>query len=31
MHEARRLDHIKITERPQPGRRKRLPNAADII
>jgi hypothetical protein len=30
MHEARRLGHIKITERPQPGR-KNLPNVIEII
>jgi hypothetical protein len=30
MHEARRLSHIKITERPQPGR-KSLPNIVEII
>jgi hypothetical protein len=30
MHEARRLGHIKITERPQPGR-KNLPNIVEVI
>jgi hypothetical protein len=30
MHEARRLHHIKITERPQPGR-KSLPNIVEIV
>jgi hypothetical protein len=30
MHEARRLGHISITERPQPGR-KSLPNVIEII
>jgi hypothetical protein len=30
LHEARRLGHIKITERPQPGR-KNLPNLVEII
>jgi hypothetical protein len=30
MHEARRLHHIKITERPLPGR-KSLPNIVEII
>jgi len=30
MHEARRLGHIKITERPVPGR-KSLPNMVEII
>jgi hypothetical protein len=30
LHEARRLFHIKITERPQPGR-KNLPNLIEII
>jgi hypothetical protein len=30
MHEARRLGHIKITERPKPGR-KSLPNLVEII
>jgi hypothetical protein len=30
MHEARRLGHITITERPQPGR-KSLPNVVEII
>jgi hypothetical protein len=30
MHQARRLGHIKITERPQPGR-KNLPNVVEII
>jgi hypothetical protein len=30
LHEARRLGHIKITERPQPGR-KSLPNVIEII
>ena len=30
MHEARRLGHIKITERPHPGR-KSLPNIIEII
>jgi hypothetical protein len=30
LHEARRLGHIKITERPQPGR-KNLPNLIEII
>jgi hypothetical protein len=30
MHEARRLGHIKITERPVPGR-KSLPNVVEII
>jgi hypothetical protein len=30
LHEARRLGHIKITERPQPGR-KNLPNVVEII
>jgi hypothetical protein len=30
MHEARRLLHIKITERPQPGR-KSLPNIVEVI
>ena len=30
LHEARRLVHIKITERPQPGR-KNLPNVVEII
>jgi hypothetical protein len=30
MHEARRLGHIKITERPRPGR-KSLPNIVEII
>jgi hypothetical protein len=29
LHEARRLSHIKITERPQPGR-KNLPNLVEI-
>jgi hypothetical protein len=29
MHEARRLHHIKITERPVPGR-KSLPNLVEI-
>ena len=29
LHEARRLGHIKITERPQPGR-KNLPNVVEI-
>src|SRR5258706_12848461 len=30
MHEARRLHHLKITERPVPGR-KSLPNLVEII
>jgi hypothetical protein len=30
LHEARRLGHIRITERPQPGR-KNLPNLVEII
>lgn len=30
MHEARRLGHVAITERPRPGR-KNLPNAVEII
>jgi hypothetical protein len=30
LHEARRLGHIKITERPQPGR-KNLPNLVEIV
>jgi hypothetical protein len=30
LHETRRLGHIKITERPQPGR-KNLPNVVEII
>jgi hypothetical protein len=30
MHEAKRLGHIKSTERPQPGR-KNLPNVVEII
>jgi hypothetical protein len=30
MHEARRLNHLKITERPQPGR-KNLPNIVEIV
>lgn len=30
MHEARRLGHIKITERPVPGR-KSLPNLVDVV
>src|SRR5262249_14874257 len=30
LHEARRLGHIKITERPQPGR-KNLSNLVEII
>jgi hypothetical protein len=30
MHEARRLGHITITERPQPGR-KHLPNVVEIV
>jgi hypothetical protein len=30
LHEARRLNHIKITERPQPGR-KSLPNLVEVI
>jgi hypothetical protein len=30
LHEARRLLHIKITERPQPGR-KHLPNVIEIV
>jgi hypothetical protein len=30
LHEARRLDHIKITERPQRGR-KSLPNLVEVI
>src|SRR5258707_15864010 len=30
MHEARRLHHIKITERPIPGR-KSLPNLVEIV
>jgi hypothetical protein len=30
LHEARRLLHVRITERPQPGR-KNLPNVIEII
>jgi hypothetical protein len=30
MHDARRLGHIGITERPQPGR-KSLPNVVEIV
>ena len=30
LHEARRLRHVEITERPQPGR-KNLPNVVEII